>query len=152
MEDQKIINKLYDASRSGVSVELLVRGFSCLIPGLDEISENITITSILDRFLEHGRIYHFTSNEEPLLYMGSADWMTRNLDNRIEVLTPIYHPKLKEELKTILEIQLNDNVKARYQNADETNKYMSQEKGAKSIRSQYEIINYLSKIHTNQKK
>ncbi|WP_378188019.1 polyphosphate kinase 1 [Aquimarina sp. W85] len=147
LEDKQIINKLYDASNAGVTIELLVRGFSCLVPGLEEISENITITSVLDRFLEHGRIYLFNANNTMQLYMGSADWMTRNLDNRIEVLTPIYNTKLKEELKTILNLQLNDNVKARYQDAEETNTYTEQVKGDKSIRSQYEIIRYLSKVH-----
>ncbi|MFL1895436.1 polyphosphate kinase 1 [Aquimarina sp. 2-A2] len=149
LEDQKIINKLYDASQSGVQIDLLVRGFSCLVPGLDGISENITITSILDRFLEHGRIYEFKSAGDPILYMGSADWMTRNLDNRIEVLTPILSSKLKNELQTILNIQLNDNVKARYQDAEETNEYMIRNEGEKAIRSQYEIIKYLSEIHAD---
>ncbi|AXT49838.1 polyphosphate kinase 1 [Aquimarina sp. BL5] len=147
LEDKKIINKLYDASNAGVKTKLLVRGFTCLIPGLKDISENIQITSILDRYLEHGRIYHFNNNGDSKIFIGSADWMTRNLDKRIEVLVPILDKDCKKELKTILDIQLNDNVKARIQDANETNSYKKKMDDKPSIQSQHLLREYLTKIH-----
>lgn len=146
LEDKGLINLLYKASQAGVQVRLVVRGFSCLIPGLKGLSENIYITSIVDRFLEHGRIYKFHNNGEPMIYMGSADWMSRNLDRRIEVLTPIYDAQIYQELDDILNIQLQDNVKARIHTADEDNSFVSQGDEPK-IRSQQEIYKYLKKKH-----
>ncbi|KAA1246958.1 polyphosphate kinase 1 [Aquimarina sp. RZ0] len=146
LEDKEIINKLYDASNAGVTIRLLVRGFSCLIPGLKGISENIEITSIVDRYLEHGRIYHFNNDNNPKMYIGSADWMTRNLDKRIEVLVPIIDKTCKKQLKEILDIQLNDTTKARIQTAEETNPYKKRIDNESSIHSQYQIREYLKKI------
>lgn len=125
LEDPAMIDLLYKASDAGVIIRLLVRGFSCLIPGKKGLSENIYMTSIIDRFLEHGRIYKFGNNGEELLYFGSADWMTRNLDRRIEVLTPLYDEDLAQELNDILNIQLSDNVKARIQDAQESNTFVN---------------------------
>ncbi|HLU81046.1 MAG TPA: hypothetical protein VK010_03150, partial [Flavobacteriaceae bacterium] len=105
----------------------------------------IYMTSIVDRFLEHGRIYLFHNGGDEKIYMGSADWMNRNLDRRIEVLTPIYDKDIAAELKDILHLQLNDNVKARIQDAEETNQYVRG--GKKKIRSQYAIYEYLRKKH-----
>ncbi|HEA29766.1 MAG TPA: polyphosphate kinase 1, partial [Leeuwenhoekiella sp.] len=113
LEDQEIINLLYDASQAGVEIRLIVRGFTCLVPGLDGISDSIFMTSIVDRYLEHGRIYLFHNAGDEKMYIGSADWMTRNLDRRIEVLVPIYDTDLYKELKDILDLQLRDNRKAR---------------------------------------
>ncbi|WP_299241370.1 polyphosphate kinase 1 [uncultured Aquimarina sp.] len=148
LEDKLIIQKLYDASNAGVKIELLVRGFTCLVSGLSEISQNIKIISIVDRFLEHGRIYHFENNGSEKLYIGSADWMTRNLDKRIEVLVPILDEDCKKELETILDIQLNDNVKARIQDANETNRYKKKMDDKPSIQSQHQIREYLTEVHS----
>lgn len=147
LEDPELIELLYKASQAGVEIRLLVRGFTCLIPGVKGLSENIYITSIVDRFLEHGRIYVFENSGDELIFFGSADWMTRNLDRRIEVLAPIFDKDIAREFKEILEIQLNDNVKARIQDEEESNTYIKAKKGEKEIRSQYEIYNYLKKKH-----
>ncbi|WP_194852633.1 polyphosphate kinase 1 [Nonlabens antarcticus] len=146
LEDQGLINLLYKASQAGVKIRLIVRGFSCLVPGLKGISENIEMTSIVDRFLEHGRIYKFHNNGDPLIYMGSADWMSRNLDRRIEVLTPIYDTDIFKELDEILDIQIQDNTKARIHTPQENNPFVDP-KGNKPVRSQHAIYNYLKKKH-----
>ncbi len=143
LEDPEISALLYQASAAGVKIRMIVRGFTCLIPGLKGLSENIEMTSIVDRYLEHGRIYLFHNGGDEQMYMGSADWMTRNLDRRIEVLTPIYDQDLFEELRAILFIQLQDNVKARIQDADETNTFVSKKEGENQVRSQYAIYDYL---------
>ncbi|MCY2687028.1 polyphosphate kinase 1 [Salinimicrobium sp. TH3] len=147
LEDKEIIDLLYDASEAGVKVRLLVRGFTCLVPGVKNLSENIYMTSIVDRFLEHGRIYLFENNGNEELYFGSADWMTRNLDRRIEVIAPVYDEDIAREFKDILEIQFNDNVKARIQDLEEKNNFVQPQPGEKRIRSQYEIYNYLKEKH-----
>lgn len=143
LEDHSMIKLLYQASQSGVKVRLIVRGFSCLIPQLKDFSENIQMTSIVDRFLEHGRIYKFNNDGDPVMYTGSADWMSRNLDRRIEVLTPIYDPDIFEELDTILNIQLKDNVKARIHTPEENNPMVQKLKDEPALRSQKQIYNYL---------
>ncbi len=147
LEDQEIIELLYKASNAGVKIRLLVRGFTCLIPGIKGMSENIYITSIVDRYLEHGRIYVFENNGDQEVFFGSADWMTRNLDRRIEVITPIYDEDIATEFKEILHMQLQDNVKARIQDASESNQYVEKAPGEKQIRSQQEIYNYLKEKH-----
>ena len=147
LEDQEIIDLLYEASEAGVKIRLLVRGFTCLVPGLEKISENIFMTSIVDRFLEHGRIYIFENDGNEEIFFGSADWMTRNLDRRIEVIAPIYDEEIAQEFKDILNIQLNDNVKARIQDPLEKNEFVTPKPGDKRIRSQYEIYNYLKEKH-----
>ena len=148
LEDEEMIELLYKASEAGVKVRLLIRGFTCLIPGIKGMSENIYITSVVDRFLEHGRIYIFENDGDELIFYGSADLMNRNLDRRIEVISPVLDEDIKQEFRDILDIQLKDNVKARIQDPDETNKYVQRKKGEKKIRSQYEIYNYLKKKHT----
>jgi polyphosphate kinase len=147
LEDKQMIELLYKAGQAGVKIELVVRGFSCLVPGLEGISENIQMTSIVDRFLEHGRIYKFYNNGEPVMYMGSADWMERNLDRRIEVLTPILDQKLEEELDHILQLQLQDNVKARRHVEDESNPYVERKPHESKNRSQHTIYQYLKQLH-----
>lgn len=147
LEDVEMIQLLYKASQAGVEIRLIVRGFSSLIPGVKGLSENIYITSIVDRFLEHGRIYLFHNDGEEQMYMGSADWMTRNLDRRIEVLAPIYDEDIFAELKAILEIQLKDNQKARIHDKDEKNTFVKVQDGEAEIRSQYVIYDYLKKTH-----
>ena len=147
LEDPEIIEWLYKASQAGVKIRLLVRGFTCLIPGVKGMSENIFITSIVDRFLEHGRIYVFENGGDEKIFYGSADWMTRNLDRRIEVISPVLDKDLAQEFKDILNIQLSDNVKARIQDKDEQNEYISMSAHEKEIRSQMAIYNYLKEKH-----
>ena len=144
LQDTKIISKLYEASQAGVTIILLVRGICCLIPGVEGLSDNIKVISIVDRYLEHARVFLFENGGNEKLYMGSADWMTRNLDRRIEVLTPILDRDVFEELKTILLLQMSDRFKARIIDKEQRNKYLTPVKEEGEIRSQYEIFNYLS--------
>lgn len=147
LEDTKMIRELLKASKAGVDIRLLVRGFCCLSPTTEEDLEDgeklIKITSIVDRYLEHGRIYLFHHGGKEKMYMGSADWMTRNLDRRIEVLTPILDADVSQELKDILNIQLSDNIKARILDAADSNTKVPKEPEEASIRSQYAIYDYL---------
>ena len=110
--DRKIIAALYEASAAGVKIDLIVRGICCLRTGIPGVSENITVRSIVGMFLEHSRIFYFHNNGNEEVYMGSADWMPRNLNKRVEILFPVMDEKLKEEVIHILDIQLADNVKA----------------------------------------
>jgi len=113
LTDREIINKLYRASQCGVKIRMIIRGMCVLIPGIQGLSENIYAVSIVDRFLEHSRILYFNINGNEEYYLSSADWMQRNLDNRIEVTCPVYDPDIRKELKNQLDLQLSDNVKAR---------------------------------------
>jgi polyphosphate kinase len=110
--DPQIIATLYEASRAGVQIDLIVRGICCLRPGLKDISENIRVISIIGRFLEHSRIYYFYNNGQEEIYIGSADWMRRNLDRRVEVITPIKDADIAKDLQEILGIMLADNRQA----------------------------------------
>ena len=112
LEERVLITKLYEASRAGVKISLIVRSICCLIPGVAGMSENITVTRIVDRYLEHGRIFLFHNNGQQDLYMGSADWMNRNIYHRIEVCFPVSDEAMKAEIIAILKLQLNDNVQA----------------------------------------
>lgn len=116
--DDKFIFKLFQASNAGVKIDLIVRGICRLRPGIKGLSENIRVVSIVGRFLEHSRIYYFYNNGKPVIYSGSADIMQRNFDRRVEMLYPIDHPKIKEDLEEILYLYLKDNVKARVLNSD----------------------------------
>ena len=107
--DPKIISLLYEASQAGVRIELVVRGVCCLYPGREGISETISVVSIIGRFLEHSRIYWFYNAGEPEVFIGSADWMPRNLDRRVEAVTPVDDPNLRNQLEWLLELYLNDN-------------------------------------------
>ncbi|MFP4846903.1 polyphosphate kinase 1 [Winogradskyella sp. PE311] len=136
----KMIDKLYEASRAGVKVQMIVRGLCCLVPGVKGMSENIEIISIIDKFLEHTRLYIFSNNDDPKIYISSADWMTRNIDNRVEVSCPVYDEDIKQELQQLYDICWNDNVKARIINKDQDNKYVNNDK--KMIRAQYDTYKY----------
>ena len=116
--DQGIIAALYEASAAGVKIDLVIRGICCLKTGISGISKNITVRSIVGNFLEHSRIFYFHNNGFEEVFMGSADWMPRNLDKRVEILFPVEDEKLKEEVIHILDIQLKDNVKARIMQPD----------------------------------
>ena len=110
--DPGIIEALYEASNAGVSIQLIVRGICCLRAGIRGLSENIQVRSIVGTFLEHSRIFYFENNGSPEFFMGSADWMPRNLDKRIEILFPVEDPELQKRIKHILDIQLADTKKA----------------------------------------
>jgi polyphosphate kinase len=139
--DTKIIRKLYEASIAGVRIDLLVRGICCLLPGLPEISENIRVLSILDRFLEHSRVYYFHNGGDPEIYSGSADWMPRNFKKRAEILYPIEDTELKTRMiDEILMTYLNDNVKARRMQPDGSYVRVTPKEGANLIRSQNALI------------
>jgi polyphosphate kinase len=139
--DKKMAMKLYEASRAGVKLMLIVRGISVIKPGIKGLSENIEIISIVDRFLEHSRIFIFCNNSDNLYYIGSSDWMSRNLDNRIEVTVPVNDKALRKELWDYIQIQLNDNCKARLSGTDIINEYRRTD-SKKLVRAQFEIYNY----------
>ncbi len=143
--DNDMIEKLYQASKAGVKIKAIIRGMCSLIPGVPGLSDNIKVISIVDKFLEHSRVFVFCNNHKELYYISSADWMPRNLDNRVEIATPIYDPDIQKEIKTILNIQLKDNVKARIINSSDDNQYKSSHNSRK-IRSQMELYKYYTKI------
>ncbi|GAB1417298.1 polyphosphate kinase 1 [Bacteroidales bacterium] len=120
--DEILIRKLYAASQSGVKIRIICRGICMLIPGQEGLSENIEVISIIDRFLEHSRIYVFANGGHPLYYLASADWMVRNLDHRLEIVCPVEAPSLQQELSDMLQIQWADNCKARWVNKSGSNK------------------------------
>lgn len=107
-----MIQKLYEASMAGVKIDLIVRGICCLKVGIPEISENITVRSIVGEFLEHSRIFYFYNDGAEDIFLGSADWMSRNLERRVEIVFPIEAEELKEEVKEVLRIQLADTMQA----------------------------------------
>jgi len=119
----KMIDKLYDASRAGVKIQMIVRGICCLVPGIEGMSENIEVISIVDKFLEHPRLFIFGNNGNPKVYISSADWMTRNISFRVEVGCPIYDETIKQELIDTFEISWADNVKARVIDQAQDNHY-----------------------------
>lgn len=118
--DKGIIEKLYEASQAGVKIELIVRGICVLIPGIPGVSDNITVRSIVGRFLEHSRIFWFRNGGREELYISSADWMPRNLNDRVELMVPIEDPEIKRRLKQMVDIELSDNQKAHNMQADGT--------------------------------
>lgn len=125
LTDKTIIKKLYEASQSGVKIDLIIRGICCLKPQIEGVSENITVRSIVGRFLEHSRIFYFRHNSYHSVYLSSADWMTRNMEKRIEILFPIIDVNIKTRILNILELTLRDNVKARVQKCDGTYEYVN---------------------------
>src|SRR5690606_26059755 len=141
LSDLGVIDKLYDASNAGVKIQLEVRGICCLIPGITGMSENIEAISIVDNYLEHSRIYIFGNGGDTAVYISSADFMTRNIDERVEVTCPIYDEEIKQELIDIFEIGWRANVKARIHSEDLSNKY--RERGDnREFRAQYEMYDY----------
>ena len=142
--DNDLIVKLYKASNAGVKIKLIVRGICCLVPGVKGYSENIQAISILDKFLEHTRIFIFGNDDQPKYYIASADWMARNLDRRIEVCCPIYSKDLQNEILNFMDTQFTDNVKARILDKDLLNKYQKTD-SIREIRTQFEMYNYYQK-------
>ncbi len=139
LEDPDIIARLYRASQAGVRIRMIVRGICCLAPGIPGLSDTITVTSIVDRFLEHGRIFVFHNGGDEAYFLSSADWMKRNMSHRIEVAFPIYDEKLRRELRAILHVQLADNTKARVLSPDLANAYVERPASAPAIRAQVAI-------------
>ncbi|WP_421318295.1 polyphosphate kinase 1 [Aeromonas veronii] len=146
--EKDLINRLYAAGQAGVPIQMIIRGMCALRPGVPGLSDNIKVISIIDRFLEHPRVMVFHNKGNPQLYISSADWMSRNIDGRIEVGTPIYDERLKQRIMDILELQLSDTCKARVIDADQQNEYVKRGNRRK-IRSQVAIYDYLKRIESN---
>ncbi|MUV04942.1 polyphosphate kinase 1 [Flavobacterium rakeshii] len=141
LTDYKMIDKLYEASREGVKIQLVIRGICCLIPGVEGMSENIEAISIVDNYLEHSRVYIFGNNGQPEVFISSADFMTRNLDERVEVTCPVYDEDIKKELIDTFEIGWKGNVKARLHSENLENRYRKRPE-EKIFRAQLETYNY----------
>lgn len=141
LTDYKMIDKLYEASREGVKIQLVIRGICCLIPGVEGMSENIEAISIVDNYLEHSRVYIFGNNGQPEVFISSADFMTRNLDERVEVTCPVYDEDIKKELIDTFEIGWKGNVKARLHSENLENRYRKRPE-EKVFRAQLETYNY----------
>ncbi|WYM92459.1 polyphosphate kinase 1 [Methanolobus sp. ZRKC4] len=146
--DSEMINKLYDASKAGVRIKMVVRGICSLVPGVKGLSENIEVVSIVDKYLEHSRIFIFCNNGDERYYISSADWMVRNLDRRVEVATPIYDTSIRNELAEYMNLQFLDNTKARIINDRQDNQY--KKGGKKSYRAQEDIYTFLEKQLVNE--
>jgi polyphosphate kinase len=145
LADKEICDLLYKASQVGVDVRLVVRGMCTLIPGIEGVSDKIQVVSIVDRFLEHSRIYMFANTGRALCYLSSADWMTRNLDYRVEVAFPVLDRYLKKEIMTVFDMQWKDNVKARHVDTKGKNEVVAG-RGVDPFRSQEETYRYIKSI------
>ncbi|MEZ5044343.1 MAG: polyphosphate kinase 1 [Saprospiraceae bacterium] len=152
LEDKGMIDKLYEASEAGVHIQLIIRGICCLIPGVKGLSENIRAISIVDRFLEHARVYIFGNGGQEKMYVASADWMSRNLYRRVEVGFPIYDKVLYQQLRDIINLQLADNTKARIINESQDNPYVQATKGEPEHRAQADIYKYCFIRQKNKEK
>ena len=137
--DPDVVNKMYAASRAGVRIDALVRGNCSLVPGIEGVSDNIRIVGIIDRYLEHSRILIFCNNDKPRYFIGSADWMPRNLVNRIEVLTPVYDDEMKHDLMRTVDYGLRDTTNGRIVDGRGTNEIQPVKEGVEPFRSQEEL-------------
>lgn len=146
LQEREIIEKLYQASKAGVKVQLLVRSICCLAPGIEKQSENITVHRIVDRYLEHARIFYFHNYGQAVCYMGSADWMNRNLHSRIEVCFPVYDDKLRNQLSDILHLQLKDNCKSVIVNTELNNQRKLATEEETRLEAQQAIYEYVKKL------
>ncbi|HHF2939511.1 polyphosphate kinase 1 [Vibrio diabolicus] len=149
--DKGIVNKLYGASTAGVKINMIIRGMCSLVPGIEGISDNIRIISIVDRFLEHPRVVITHNDGDPQVYISSADWMTRNIDHRIEVAAPVRAPRLKQRIIDITNIHFTDTVKARFIDKEMSNAYVPRG-NRKKVRSQIAIYDYLKNIEKQTRK
>lgn len=140
--DPVMVEKLYEASCAGVDIDLLVRGNCSLVPGIPGVSDHIRIVGIIDRYLEHSRIFVFAAGGEERVFIGSADWMPRNLDNRVEVVTPVYDPEVKEEMKRIVDFGLRDTLQARIVDGEGKNLFKQPDEGGQPFRSQEALYEY----------
>ncbi len=146
LSDHAMIDKLYDASNAGVKIKLQIRGICSLIPGIPGMSENIEAISIVDNFLEHSRVFIFGNNNDPLVFISSADFMTRNLDGRVEVTCPIYDSEIKKELIDNFDIGWKGNVKARFHSEKFDNKYRIRFENEPVFRAQHETYKYYQNL------
>jgi len=141
--DETLITQLYLAAKSGVNIELIIRGICCALTEQKAFKKPMKALSIVDEYLEHARILIFNNNNDPIVYISSADWMVRNLDHRVEVACPINDPSIKEELMTIFALQSQENVKGRILDNEQQNLYVQKSEDAAEMRSQVEIYHYL---------
>lgn len=121
--DEEVISKLYEASNAGVKIRLIIRGICRLVPGIEKMSANIEVISIIDKFLEHARFFIFCNGSKERYFISSADWMNRNFDVRVEAMFPIFDKKIKQQLRSIFELQFSDTTKAREINKEQNNHY-----------------------------
>ncbi|GEA61633.1 polyphosphate kinase 1 [Vibrio comitans] len=149
--DKGLINKLYQASTSGVPIRMIIRGMCSLVPGVEGISENIKVISVIDRFLEHPRVIITENNGDPKVFISSADWMTRNIEHRIEVATPINDNRLKQRIIDIMELQFTDTVKARWIDKEMSNSYVARGNRRK-VRSQIATYEYIKQVEKQARK
>ena len=152
LSNQEMIDELYEASQAGVKIDLIVRGVCCLRPGVPGLSENIRVISIVDRFLEHSRIFYFENAGLPEVFLSSADWMTRNLSRRIELMCPVFDEGLKQMVVDILQLSLSDNVKARQLMPNGSYRFVKND--SPPVRSQFEamkVTNWKKEIQTTTK-
>ena len=154
--DTQIIQALYDASKCGVEITLIVRGMCCLIPNVKNLSENIKVYSIVGRYLEHSRIYYFYNSGDEEIYLASADWMQRNFDRRVETLFPLEDENIKQKVMKYLKVILSDNVKMRQLNSNGLYEKVVPKKNEPRVCSQellYKIISEeIVKKNTQEKK
>jgi polyphosphate kinase len=143
--DRPMIEKLYDASDAGVRVRMLVRGICSLVPGIKGMSENIEILSIVDKYLEHSRLFIFCNGGDEKIFISSGDWMPRNLDHRVEVTAPVYDEAIKDEIRRYMEFQFTDSAKARLIDVEQTNQIRANGGGPR--RAQEEIYKWLREEH-----
>ncbi|MBP6512104.1 MAG: polyphosphate kinase 1 [Bacteroidia bacterium] len=143
LTDPELIKKLYEASQAGVKIRMIIRGICSLVPGQKGLSENIEVISIVDKYLEHARVFIFANDNDPRFYLASFDWMTRNIDFRSEVGVPIYDKILQKQLWDIMELQWSDNSKARYIDSSQSNRYKKIDLKNK-VRAQDAIYKYLA--------
>ncbi|MCB0659825.1 MAG: polyphosphate kinase 1, partial [Saprospiraceae bacterium] len=149
LQDTEMIQLLYNASQAGVKIKLIIRGINCLIPGVKGLSENIEAISIIDRFLEHSRVFVFHNAGESEVYLSSADWMVRNLHYRVEALFPVFDPTIAKNIISILKIQWNDNVKARIFDAAQSNSYKTNDDEI-AMRSQIETYYFIKRLEESK--
>lgn len=149
LEDPVMIDKLYEASQAGVRIELIVRSICCLVPGVTGQSENITVKRLVDRYLEHARIFYFRNHNRPLIYLGSADWMKRNLYRRVEVCFPLFDTSIRQEIRKVLELQLKDNQKVTIIDHELKDKSVKRVKGGRKYQAQTSFYKWLSEKETN---
>lgn len=148
--DPDMVSKLYEAAERGVKIDLLVRGNCSLLTKLPELNNNIRIVGIIDRYLEHSRIFIFASGGEEKIFLGSADWMPRNLNNRVEVITPVYDPLIREDLRQVVEFGLKDTLQGRIVDGSGENQPQTLPDGEK-FRSQEALYNYYLVKENTQK-
>ena len=147
--DEELIEALYEASAAGVKIELIVRGICCLKVGIPGVSENISVRSIVGTFLEHSRIYYFLNGGQEEIYLSSADWMPRNLDRRVEILFPVENERLKKEVFHVLEIQLQDTMKAQVKQPDGSYEHIDR-RGKTALCAQDYFMEYAKSLNRSQ--